>query len=258
MTYGRITTLLFLGFACGVGLLFGQPKQPQPKSQKEVEAIQAMFATQEPDAQIKAAENLLQKFADTEFKALALFIEANAYQNKNDAENAIIFAERMLEVDKTSFQAGQAMIMVSKNLALRTREFDLDKEEKLGKAEKLANAAMEVVKVAPKPNPNIPDDQWEAARKDGLASAHEALALVAQNRKKNDVAVAEYKLAIDSPNPDPSTMLRYASLLNTMQKYDEAIAMTDKILAQADLHPTIKDFATKEKDKATKAKAGTK
>lgn len=257
MRHGRIVGLL-IGTACGAALMFGQGKQPTPKSQKEVEAIQAMFASQDPDGQIKAAENLLSKFADTEFKALALFVEANAYQSKNDAENSIIQAERMLEVDKTSYQAGQAMIMIGKNTALRTREFDLDKEEKLTKAEKMANQAIDVVKAAAKPNPNIPDEQWESARKDGIASAHEVLALVAQTRKKNDVAVAEYKLAVDSPQPDPSTMLRYASLLNTMRKYDDVIAITDKILAQPELHPTIKNFATKEKEKAVAAKAAVK
>ena len=140
MGKGRIAKTL-IGLACGVGLLFGQAKAPQPKSQKELEAIQAMFNAQDPDGQIKAAENLIQKYADTEFKSIALFVAANAYQNKNDATNAIIYAERMLEVDKTSFQAGQAMTMIAKNLAIRTREFDLDKEEKLSRAEKIERCA---------------------------------------------------------------------------------------------------------------------
>ncbi|MEO8657587.1 MAG: hypothetical protein ABI693_03915 [Bryobacteraceae bacterium] len=257
MKHGRIIHLV-AGITCGAILLFGQGKAPAPKSQKEAEAINAMFTAQDPDSQIKAAEALLTKYADTDFKGLALYVEANAYQNKNDAEKAIIYAERMLEVDKASLQAAQGMVMIGKITALRTREFDLDKEEKLGKAEKMATASIDVFKVAPKSNPGIPDDQWEVAKKDGIASAHEVLALVASTRKKNDVALAEYKLALDSPTPDPSTMLRYASVLNTMQKWDEAIAMTDKILATPDLHPTIKDFATKEKDKATKAKASAK
>ncbi len=248
----------FISLACSVGLLFGQAKAPQPKSQKEVEAIQAIFAAQDPDSQIKAAEELIQKFADTEFKGIALFVAANAYQNKNDSTNAIIYAERMLEVDKTSFQAGQAMTMIAKNLAIRTREFDLDKEEKLTRAEKMANEAQTVLSAAAKPRPDIPDDQWDAAKKDALSAVHESLALVAQGRKKNDVAVAEYKLAIETASPDPATMIRLASLYNTMGKHDDAIVLSDKILALPDLHPTIKQFATQEKDKAVKAKSGAK
>ena len=43
--------------------------QPKPKSQKEVERS-AMLNAPDPDARIAAVENLLSKFADTEFKAL--------------------------------------------------------------------------------------------------------------------------------------------------------------------------------------------
>jgi tetratricopeptide (TPR) repeat protein len=245
-----------IGLACGAALLFGQAKQPKVRSQKEAEAINAMFASPDPDAQIKAAENLLNKFADSDFKGLALYVEAQAYQNKNDADNAVIYAERMLELDKTSFEAGQAMLIIGKSVALRTREFDLDKEEKLTRAEKMANQAIDVLKAAPKANPNVPDEQWDAAKKEGIANAHEILAVAAQTRKKPDVAIAEYKLAIDSPRPDPAAMVRYTSYLNTIGKYDEAAVMADKVLATPDLHPVIKDIATKEKDKAAKGKAG--
>src|ERR1043166_3421562 len=42
------------------------PHQPTPKNQAEVTAIQALFAAQgNPDAIIKAADDLMTKFADT-------------------------------------------------------------------------------------------------------------------------------------------------------------------------------------------------
>ena len=64
------------------------------KSQAEAEAVQALGRAADPDATIAAAENLLAKFADTEFKDLALLMEANAYQQKGDPAKAQIFAER--------------------------------------------------------------------------------------------------------------------------------------------------------------------
>ena len=60
---------------------------------------------------------------------------AQAYQMKGDSDNVIIYAERVLkEGDPKNYEA---MLMLSESYAQRTREFDLDKEEKLGKADKL-------------------------------------------------------------------------------------------------------------------------
>ena len=114
-----------------------------------------------PDARIAAAENLLTKFADTEFKAIALQVAAASAQQKNDFEKMVVYAERTLEADPKNYPA---MLMLANGIAQRTREFDLDKEEKLGRAEKYANSAMELVKAATKPRPDIPDADWEAAK----------------------------------------------------------------------------------------------
>jgi len=79
------------------------PKQPQPKSQKEVEAINAIFNATDPDARIAAAENLLTKFADTEFKAVALQVAADSAMRKNDFEKMVIYAERTIEADPQNY-----------------------------------------------------------------------------------------------------------------------------------------------------------
>ena len=241
---------------CAVAALMAQPKQPQPKSQKELEAIQAMFNAPDPDGRIKAAQELIQKFADTEFKSIAFQMVAMSYQMKNDVENMVIWSERVLEAEPKNYNA---MLMIAAGLAQRTREFDLDKEEKLSRAEKMAKSAEELVKTAAKPRPDLPDDQWESAKKDYSAQAHEALGLVANSRKKYDVAIAEYKLAIETAaNPDPATMVRLGAVYNVAGKPDDAIAIIDKLLAMPDVHPQIKQFAQAEKARAVQAKTGAK
>src|SRR3954447_18962370 len=115
-----------VGLALAGAVLVAQ-NQPRPKSQKEVEALQAIFNTQDPDARIAAVEKLLSNFADTEFKAVALQVAAMSAQQKNDYEKMVIYAERTLQVDPNSYQA---MLMLASGLATHTKEFDLDKEEK--------------------------------------------------------------------------------------------------------------------------------
>jgi tetratricopeptide (TPR) repeat protein len=236
------------------GSLVLAQKQPKPKSQKEADAVMAIFNAQTPDARIAAAENLLTKFADTEFKAVALQVAAASAQQKNDYEKMVIYCERTLEADPQNYSA---MLMLANGIAQKTREFDLDKEEKLAKSEKYAKSAMDLIKVAVKPRPDITDAQWEEAKKDYMSQAHEALGLSAMVRKKYDVAASEFKTAVEgAPTPDQSTMVRLASAYNLNGKPDDAIAVLDKLMAMPDLNPQIKQFAEKEKVTAMKLKTG--
>jgi tetratricopeptide (TPR) repeat protein len=242
--------------ALAAALVFGQGKQPTPKSQKEQEAVMAVFQAQDPDARIAAAENLLQKFADTEFKAIALQVAAMSAQQKNDFEKMVIYSERTLEADPKNYNA---MLMLASGLAQRTREFDLDKEEKLTRADKYANEAMGLIKAAPKPRPDITDEQWEGAKKDFTAQAYEALGVSAMARKKYDVAATNFKAAMDTgATPDAGTMVRLAAAYNNLSKPDEAIAVLDKLLATPDLNPQIKSVAQSERNNAVKIKGGAK
>lgn len=244
-----------LALVTGVSGLMAQ-KQPQPKSQKELEALQAMFNAQDPDTRIKTAEELLAKFADTDFKGIALFFEAASYEQKGDYDKVVIYGERTLEADPKNYQA---MLMLARNIAAHTREHDLDREEKLGKVDKYAKSAMEAVDTAVKPNPQLTDEQWAQAKKDFTAQAHEALGLAGMARKKYDVAVNEFKFAVDnSATPEPATMVRLGAAYNLSGKPDDAVAILDKVMALPNLHPSIRQFAQAERVRALQAKNGGK
>ena len=242
-----------LGFAVTCALVFAQ-KQPKPKSQKEVEALQAVFNTQDPDARIAAVDSLLSKFADTEFKSVALQVAAMSAQQKNDYEKMVIYSERTLEADPSSYQA---MLMLASGLATHTKEFDLDKEEKLKRSEGYANSALAAIKTAAKPNPQITDEQWEGAKKDMTAQAHESLGLAAMVRKNYAGATQAFKAAVDSgATPDAATMVRLASAYNLSKKPDEAIAVLDKLNTMPDVNAAIKNVAQSERNNAVKLKGG--
>jgi len=227
-------------------------KQPKPKSNKEIEALNAMFTAAPGEAQIAAAEKLLTTFADTEFRPMALFLEADDYMRLGQFEKSIVFGEQALAADPQHYQA---MLLLARQYANHTTENDLDKEEKLSKATKYANDAIAVIPNAVKPNPQITDAQWEGFKKDYLAQAHEALGMVADVRKKWDVSATEYKTALDgSATPDPATMVRYAVAEEHLGKYDDAIAMLDKAIADPNSQPAVKQVASNEKARATAAK----
>lgn len=227
----------------------------KPKSQKEIDALMAVQNATTADARITAAEALVSKFADTEFKSWAYNVAAESATSTRDNAKAIFYYEQSLKADTKSYTAVQANLMLAAVIAQSTREFDLDKEEKLARAEKYAKDGIALSPSAAKPNPQIPDAQWEAMKKDDLAQGHVDLGMIANIRKKADVAAAEFKMAVDSAaSADPVTMVRLAAAYNDGSKGDEALAVLDKVLATPNLNEQIKKIAESEKARAEKLK----
>lgn len=229
-------------------------KQPQPKSQAEVQALQDLFQAPDPDARIKAADEFVVKFPDSEFKGFALMMAAEMSRQKNDHDKAIIYAERAIEADPQNYMA---MLIASNELALTTREHDLDREEKLKKAEKYANGALEILKTAPRPRADVTDEQWAAAKTEQFVpEAMLALGLAQMARKNCDSALDLMGKSVVGANPDPAKQLRLADANARCGKVDAAIAGFDKVIARADVPADFKAFAEKEKQRLMQRKGG--
>jgi len=247
------TYLLVLCFASAAWAQAPVAEQPQPKSQKELEALQAVFAAIDNDSRIKRAEDVLTNYADTEFRSLMLEIITMAYSEKNDYEKTVVYGERCLEVDPNNYRV---MLILGQAIAQRTKEFDLDREEKLKRCEGYAAKAQDLVAKAPKPNPQITDEQWEAAKKDTLAEVRTVNGLVALARKKYDVAATEFKAAVDTAsNSNPTNKLQLGLAYVNLGKYDDALALFDQVINDPNLPPVFKQFAQGQKNEALKKKA---
>jgi tetratricopeptide (TPR) repeat protein len=252
-----------LCLAVGVPGLLAQPKGaskgPMPKSQNELKAVQAVFTAAQsnnPDAVITAAEDLLAKFKDTEFKDTVLMMEAQAYQQKGDKDKMQVYAERALAANANNYQAA---LMLAEITVSGTREHDLDRDEKLNKADQYANQAIAGVNAASKPNPQLTDDQWEGYKKDEIAQAHDALGLSALDRKDYNKAIAEFKTAVEgAAHPEPAFEVRLASAYQQAGKNDEAIAMAEKVMGEAQAPQQIKSVAQAVRASAVVAKNGGK
>jgi tetratricopeptide (TPR) repeat protein len=238
--------------ALGLHSLWAQ----KPKSPKEVAAIQAVQAANTPDEQIKAIENVLTNFADTEYKNVLLQMAVQIEEQKGDFAQTVFYAERLLEADPKN---AYALDTLASETARHTREFDLDKEEKLTKVDKWAKAAIDAAPNAPKPNATIPDAQWDNAKKDMQAQGYEAMGMAASLRKKYDDSIADYKqaLAVGSAQ-DPATWLHLGQAYLDANKLDDASAAFDKALTAPNVSPQIKSIAQAKKDETAKRKAGAK
>ena len=247
--------------AIGAAALMAQQakKGPTPKSQNEAKAVQAVFTASQqnnPDGVITAAEDLLGKFKDTEFKDTALMIEAQAYQQKGDKDKTTIYAERALATNPNNFQAA---LMLADVTVQGTREHDLDRDEKLAKADKYANQAITSVTAAEKPNPQLSDQQWADFKKDTIAQAHDALGMSAIDRKDYDKAISELKMSVEgAAHPEPAFQVRLASAYQSAGKNDEAIALAEKVMNDSQVPQQIRSVAQSIRASAVMAKNGGK
>lgn len=239
-------------FTCGALVLgVGPLSAQQVKSQKEAQAIQAVQAAQTPDERIQAIENVLTHFADTQFKAILLQMAMQAEQQKGDYAQVLFYADRLLKADpKNAF----ALVAMASQTVAHTREFDLDKDDKLAKVDKWAKEGIEDAKTMPKPRPDYPDDQWEAARQGLQADGYQALGMAASLQKKFDDAIADYKQSI-AASAAPETYVRLGQAYEDARKLDDADDAFDKALNAPNASAQVKSIAQSKKQEVAKLKA---
>ena len=166
----------------------------------------------------------------------------------------VFYAQRLLQADpKNAF----ALVTLALQTAAHTREFDLDKDDKLAQVDKWAKAGIEDAKTAPKPRSDYPDDQWESARKDFQADGYQAMGMAASLRKKYDEAASDYKqaLALGSA-PDPAVYIRLGQAYEDANKLDDASDAFDKAINTPNASAQLKSIAQSKKQEIAKRKGG--
>jgi len=239
----------------------GQPaaqQGPHPKSQKEVDALkQVQSAAQSGnfDAEIAAINNVLENFADTDYKPMLLSMGMDAAQRKGDYPQTIVWGERIIQNDPNDFAA---RILLAASIAQHTRENDLDKDQSLKKVDDYANKGLDLLKAAsdtPPPGFGGTAADYANFKKDQAGLAQTALAQADELRKKYPDAIEKYKAALaQASHPNPTTMAFLSRAYVENKQYDDAIATADKVLAMSDAQAQVKQFAQAQKDNATKLK----
>ncbi len=214
---------------------FGQdpaaaPTGPQAKSQEELNAMLLCQQAPDTDLRIESCNKLIAEYPDTEFKEVASYLLMLSYQNKNDFESMLIFGEQTLELNPENIGA---LISLSYVIPLRTREHDLDKEEKLAKAEDLAKRAMVLLPAIPKVNPEMADEDWLMMKKGFMSQLHESMGIIASKRQDYPTAEDSYRKMLQVADKQTGTMFfRLAEALKQQEKYDEALNMLDQSIAR--------------------------
>lgn len=233
-----------------------QPAQPAGPSAEEVAAIQAMQQMTNPaqaDARMQAVDLFVIRYPQSQFLGYVFSMGGEAAQNKQDSGRAVFYYEKAVAADPNDYNS---MLMIAAEVANNTGRDDLRKDEKLGRATELANKGMELAKVAPKPNPEVTDEQWENVRRNDLARGQMALGMIGLAKLDYDGAAAAFKASLDiAANQEPGTMIRLGNALNEAGRPDEAIPVLDQVIGMAGLPEVYINIAKNEKTRSEQIKA---
>src|SRR5580693_2751117 len=203
-------------------------RPPQAKTQPEFDAYNAAIANQkDPAAMEKAADDFATKFPDSELRALLFKAAMRGYQNSNNGDKMLEESQKLLKLDPDD---PEALIASAEVIAERTRDTDLDKDQRFAQATKYAQHALETIETDVPISANVPQAQIDAYKGLLRSSAYSVLGTIQYDQEKYADAQGYFQKSIDAypSQPDPVVVLRLALALDKQGKYGDALKQANR------------------------------
>src|SRR5580693_5808132 len=224
-------------------------RKPMAKTQEEFAAYNAAVALTDPAAQEKAANDFATKFPDSELRQLLYTQVMHRYQQANNADKMMEMAQKILALDADD---PEALVAVAQLLAERTRDTDLDKDQRLAEARKDAQRALLTVDTDV-PTAGYPAEQVNTFKGFIRSQAYYTLGTLDYNASAWADAEGNLRKSIDAlpQQIDPVTVFRLSVALDMQNKYPEALKYANQAVELTKEGTNAGDAARKEKDRLT-------
>src|SRR5271166_4279445 len=169
-------------------------RPPQAKTQPEFDAYKAAAAITDPAAQEKAVNDFATKYPDSELRPLLYKSVMHAYQQANNADKMMEMAQKVLTYDADD---PEALLGVAQVLSERTRDTDLDRDQRLAEAKKDAQRALVTVDTDI-PTAGYPPEQLNTFKGFLRSEAYVILGTLDYNAKSWADAEGNLKKSIDA------------------------------------------------------------
>jgi tetratricopeptide (TPR) repeat protein len=203
----------------------------------------------------KAADDFATKFPDSEVRVLLYKPAMRSYHNLNNADKTEAMGRKILSIDGDD---PEALVMVADVIAERTRESDIDKDQRYDEAMKMAQKAMQTVETDTTFNPGTPQEKIDAYKALLRSNAYYVMGTV--DFKKNNFAAAQANLqkSIDAypAEPDPVAVLRLALSLDKQDKYPDALKVANRAVELTQENTQIGTLARRERDRLQQLTGG--
>jgi tetratricopeptide (TPR) repeat protein len=230
-------------------------RPPQAKTQPEFDAWKAAAANTDPAALEKASDDFATKFPDSELRILLYKNAMRLYQSANNAEKTDAMGRKVLSLDGDD---PEALVIVAEVIAERTRDADIDKDQRFAEATSLAQKATKTVDTDVQVPTGTPQEKIDAYKSLLRSNAYSILGTI--EFKKENYAAAQENLqkSIDAfpTNPDPVVILRLALALDKQQKYPEALKVANRAVELTQDNTVIGTPARRERDRLQQLTGG--
>jgi tetratricopeptide (TPR) repeat protein len=234
-------------------------RPPQAKTQAEFDAYKAVAANSNDGAALeKSADDFAAKFPESELRILLYRSAMHDYQTANNSDKMMDMGRKVLKIDPDD---PEALMGVAQVLAERTRESDLDKDQRLDEGTKLAQHALETVETDITIPPGTPQDKVDAYKGFLRSNAYYVLGTIQYTREKYGDAEGYFRKSMDAfPSQlDPLAVLRLALSLDKQEKYPEALKYANQAvqLTDANQGSTLSTLSRNERDRLVQLTGGT-
>ena len=232
-------------------------RPPQAKTQPEFEAYKAAIALTDAAAQEKAADDFAAKFPDSELRVVLYKMTMQKYQAANNADKMLEMGRKALSFDADD---PEALVSVSQVLTERTRDGDLDKDQKLAEAKKDAERALVTVDTDV-PTAGFPAERIDMFKRYTRSEAYAILGTQASNSENYAEAETDLRKSIDAfpEQVDPVAVLRLAIALDKQNKTADALKYANQAVDLTKDHPdtAVGKAARAEQDRLKQLSSGT-
>jgi tetratricopeptide (TPR) repeat protein len=223
-------------------------RPPQLKTKPEQDAYNAAAANTDPAGLEKAADDFATKFPDSEVRVLLYEQAMRLYQNANNGDKTDAMGRKVLSLDPDN---PEALVIVAEVIAERTRDTDIDKDQRYAEAMSMAKKATQTVDTDISIPANTPQAQIDKYK--GLLRSNAYSILGTIEFKKDNFAAAQEDLqkSIDvyPSEPDAVVVLRLALALDKQQKYAEALKVANRAVELTQDNTTVGTPARHERDR---------
>ena len=228
---------------------------PQAKTQPEFDAFKAASAHPDPAAIEKAADDFAAKYPDSELRIILYKTAMRAYQNANNADKMLEMGRKALAIDPDD---PEALVDVAEVLTERTRDTDIDKDQRLAEARKDAEKALQTVDTDIVFPASTPPENVQKYKDLLRSSTYSILGTLDFNQGNYPSAQTNLQKSIDAypQQPDPVTVLRLSLTLDRQNKYPEALTVANRAVELTQEGTSAGSMARRERDRLVQLTGG--